>query len=483
MDTQISTAAPAIRAPRRRRWPWYVMSFVGLLLIILIAGYAYLYWTGARETESALTETDRLDPDWRLADLEAKREVLRPEENSALQVTKVYGLARHNARTWNNDFTLQFEKLEAPYELNELQIQMLREARADMQEALVEAGKLKDMPKGRFPMKWSADWITTNLNDQQNARRAFELLQHDAWVRAQTGDLDGAVESCRACMNGARSLGDEPILISFLIRVAGDHGALQALERVLAQGRPSDTALAPMQALIEQEIIDVQKQWTNAMRGERGGQQHLMQAIADGKIGISRLGGLGGNAGLGDKVTDFFPAVMTHGYPSLLRHMNQVVEATKLPLEQQRDRLLELEKEIPRASILARLMAPAVQKVGNAHLRDQAMLRSALVAVAAERFRIKNERWPESPAELVKAGLIAEAPVDPYDGAALRWRRFPDGMAAYGVGIDKTDDGGNINNRSDEKGFDVGLKVWDLPRRRQPARLPVPDENALPPGR
>lgn len=32
-------------------------------------------------------------------------------------------------------------------------------------------------------------------------------------------------------MNAARALGDEPLLISFLIRVAGDHLALHALER------------------------------------------------------------------------------------------------------------------------------------------------------------------------------------------------------------------------------------------------------------
>ena len=459
---------------RRRRWLRYVLGIVGVPLMLLGGAYWLLSWSASRETASVMAETDRLDPGWRLLDIEAAREVLTPEENSALQVSKIVAMGGIG-RTWRNDFATQFEKLEAPYQLNELQIEMLREAQQDMQEALTEARKLKDMPKGRFALKWSADWISTMLNDQQSARRVFELLQHDAWMRAQMGDLDGAVESCRACLNAARSLGDEPILISFLIRVAGSHMAIAALERTLAQGQPSEKALAAMQALIEQEIQDVQKHWVNALRGERGGQQHMMAAIGDGKFKFSHLGWGGGTPTAMDRLSEYAPVLVTQGYPSLLRHMNKVVDAANLPLDQQYEKMRELEKEIPRASLMARLLAPAVQKVTLANLRDQTLLRSALVAVAAERYRIQNkDRWPQTLADLVKAGLISEVPTDPGDGAQLRWRRFAEGMAAYGVGIDRTDDGGNINNsKSHETGVDLGIKLWDRPRRRQAARPPV----------
>lgn len=475
----LSAPAQTNAARRRRRWPRYVLAAVVLLLALPACMYWMIYWSASRETASIMAETDRIDPTWRLLDIEAERAVLQADENAAVQVGKVYSLAGRNARTWRNDFSIQFEKLESPYELNDLQIEMLREAQEGLQEALAEARKLKDMPKGRFAIKWSVDWISTTLSDQQNARRVFELLQHDAWMRAQMGDLDGAVESCRACLNAARAIGDEPWLISFYIRIAGSHMALQSLERTLAQGRPSEKALAPMQALIEQEIQDVHKHWISAMRGERGGQQHLMTAISDGKLKMSQFGGMvGGNPSWADRFADYAPALMTQGYPSLLRHMNKVVDAAKLPLEQQYDRMRELEKEIPQSSVLARLLAPAIQKVTMVNLRDQTLLRSALVAVAAERYRLRHERWPESLAELVKAGLIVESPTDPCDGAELRWRRFADGMAAYGVGIDRTDDGGKIDiHRAHENGYDVGIKLWDLPRRRQAPRPPVVEGN------
>jgi len=475
MQPDLVSAPPQANSrPRRRRWPKYVLGFLGLPLVLLACGYGFLYWSASRETASAVAETDRLDPRWRLADIDADREVLRDEDNSALQVSKVVAMAARNSRTWHNDFAVQFDKLEPPYQLNELQLEMLREAQEELQEALAEARKLKDMPKGRFALKWSADWISTNLNEQQKARRIFELLQHDAWLRAQAGDLDGAVESCRACLNAARSLGDEPILISFLIRVAGSHIALLTLERTLSQGRASDAALAPMQSLIEKEIQDVQKHWVNALRGERGGQQHLMQALDDGKFKLSQFGWGGGTPSVMDRVTDYAPVVLTQGYPSLLRHMNKVVEAAQLPFTQQYERMTELEKEIPQTSLLARLLAPAVQKVTIANLRDQTLLRSALIGVAAERFRMQKGRWPQSPEEIVKAGLVAEIPADPCDGANLRWRRFADGIVVYGVSLDRTDDGGNINvQRAHEKGVDVGIKLWDPMRRRQTARPPV----------
>src|SRR5439155_3936547 len=106
-------------------------------------------------------------------------------------------------------------------------------AYADSEEGLRETRKLKDMPKGRYPITFSADFITTLLPHQQNARRIFEVMQHDAWLRAHDGDLDTAVESCRAGMNAARSIGAEPTLISLLIRIAGDQVALASLGRTL----------------------------------------------------------------------------------------------------------------------------------------------------------------------------------------------------------------------------------------------------------
>lgn len=485
-----NTAASNVpSAMPRRRWPRYLLATALLMVIFVPGGYWCVKWWSEGQTEAAMAEVTRLDPGWRLDDIEAAREVLKPEENSALQVIKVYGLARQAGnRTGRPEFYEQFEKLAPPHELNAVQVELLRHAYAEIQEARVEARKLKDMPKGRFAIKYSPDFISTMLSNQQNARRVMEVLQHDVYLRAQAGDLDGALESCRAGLNTARSLGDEPLLITVLIRIAGDHIAVQALERTLAQGRqPGEPALRELQALLEQEIVDVEKHWINSLRGERAGHERVIRAINEGKLkGSGLFWGFGAPASPNAMawLVDLAPAIITREYPALLRHMNQCVEMSKLPLEQQRDRWRELEATIPKNSVLVRLLLPALDKVGMAHLRNQAMLRGALIAVAAERYRLKYERWPEAVADLVQTEFLKKAPADPFDGAAMRWRRWDEGMVAYSVGLDKADNGGHVDiARFLDPGVDVGVKLWDPDRRRQPPRPPVVKDDGLPPGR
>ena len=51
-----------------------------------------------------------------------------------------------------------------------------------------------------------------------------------------------------------RSIGDEPFLISQLVRIAIGTVAMKSTRRVLGQGEPSDAALARLQALVLDEL-------------------------------------------------------------------------------------------------------------------------------------------------------------------------------------------------------------------------------------
>lgn len=76
-------------------------------------------------------------------------------------------------------------------------------------------------------------------------------------------------------------------------------------------------------------------------------------------------------------------------------------------------------------------------------LETEARLRSALAAVAIERFRTRNKgRLPERLEELVPAFLWG-LPVDPFDGQTLKYNRIErSGYRVYSVGIDGDNDGG-----------------------------------------
>jgi type II secretory pathway pseudopilin PulG len=101
-------------------------------------------------------------------------------------------------------------------------------------------------------------------------------------------------------------------------------------------------------------------------------------------------------------------------------------------------------------------------------VRSQAQLRCAVAATALERYRLAHGRWPDSLAALVPE-FLREVPTDPYDGAPLRFRRLVDQVIVYSVGADGEDDGGNVTwLHPNTPGTDLGFRLWNVDRRRQP---------------
>ena len=101
--------------------------------------------------------------------------------------------------------------------------------------------------------------------------------------------------------------------------------------------------------------------------------------------------------------------------------------------------------------------------------RSQAVLRSAIAALAVERYRLEHERWPHSLSALVPQ-YLRQAPVDPHDGESLRYRRLDHGVVIYSVGPDQQDNGGNITSNSTAPGTDIGFRLWNVEKRRQPPK-------------
>jgi hypothetical protein len=471
----VTSSSPPARPVRRRRWLRYTLGLVTLLLLAAALGYFYMTWSFENELQAAIAETDALDPRWRLEDIEADRKAYSDDQNGALQTIAIAKLLGRNSVSIHPNYGDLFDNYPPERQLNSVQMEVIREAFDRIEEARIEAGKLKDLHGGRFAITYSPDFISTLMPNQQNARQSMDLLQHDAVFRAQNGDADGAMESCQALVNAGRALGDEPLLISYLIRVAGDTVTVNAVERVLAQGFPKPAPLADMQVRLKQERADAAHHWKQSMRGERAGHHQLAQVILSGKLRLSQLTGMiGPRRNPFEFFQDQFPVALARGYPSHLRYLNLVVETTKLPEPQQIDRMAELEKSIPAQSTFTRLLAPATAKIVRAHVRNQANLGAAEAALACERFRIEHKRWPETLDEVVKAKLLEDVPPDPFDGAPLRYRKLADGVAVYSIGFDKEDNAGKIERaRPDEPATDLGVRLWDAARRRQPALPPM----------
>jgi hypothetical protein len=176
---------------------------------------------------------------------------------------------------------------------------------------------------------------------------------------------------------------------------------------------------------------------------------------------------------------DTFPSTLLKYYPEYLRHMNRCVDIAKLPIHERAAKMQEWEADCKNTkNPVIKLLAPALSRVSTAECRNQAMLRSAMVALACERYRLKHKdkdnAWPAALDVLVKEKLLAAIPADPMDNQPIRYRRTKDGIVVYSIGLDMTDNQGNIDlERVHEPGVDIGFRLWDVRMRRQNPLPPV----------
>ncbi|MSQ96968.1 MAG: hypothetical protein EXR98_20775 [Gemmataceae bacterium] len=373
------------------------------------------------------------------------------------------------------NYELIFAKLPQTTQLNTQQTELIRGQLAKIGVGLDLARQLKDMPRGRFSVKFSDDAFSTLIPDHQNARQMAEWLQHDAYLLAQEEKCDEAALSCLAIINAGRAMEGELFLISDLIRIAMNSIAVDALERVLAQGTLKEETMQLLQPTLERESRN--NHWLAAIRGERAMHHHLFENIRAGKVKASWLGSMtkGGPPTPQDWLFDLFPSTLLKHYPDHLRHMNRCVEIAKVPIHERGAKLQEWEAEIKKTpNVLTKLLAPALAKVHMAESRSQSILRSAAAALACERYRLRHKDWPAALDVLVKEKLLDAVPLDPVDGQPLRYRRTKEGVVIYSIGVDKTDNQGHIDREHPiDPGVDIGFRLWDPRLRRQDARPPV----------
>lgn len=465
------------RRPRRQR----LAIAIGLVLVTVGVPTGFWFWStwaNERELAEALAETERLDPRWRFEDILADRKPIADEDNPAIVVGKVTALLRQGKFDAHEKNWERLDDLPSARRLNDPQIAVLREALTKHAEAVELGRTLKDFEsEGRFALTIDPDFIGILVEPVQRCRDVVCLLQGDAMLRAEDGDVVGALQSCRALLGAARAVGEEPFLIAALIRFAGEHRLVNALERTLAQGEPPVRELKDLQELVAKEIDATF--FLQAMRGERGLSDAWLGALRRGKVNASELlGRVGGGVSLQDRLVDAFPGTILRGQPELLRLMNQAVEAARLPPEKQ-GLAFELVDKAAHASG-APLVQRCIQDVQKRSLnsrRAQANLRCALVGIAAERYRIDRGQWPASLAELAKDGWIAAVPLDPFDGQPLRFTVVANGVLIYSVGFDGVDDGGRINrDYLAAPGTDLGFRLWNVEFRRPAPLPPQPDD-------
>jgi hypothetical protein len=468
-----------------------VLLFGGLILLFVATSIYFILTNIATGlAQEAVAETDQLAPEgWRLDQVEANRATMPDPENAALRAIAAYqqlppnflsGIqADRDAAGPYRGFDL-FEavgKLPPDQRPTTPMAEGLAAEVNSLDSSLAIARGLAGMNQGRNPIQYAPFVMNTLLPYTQNARSVVRALSLDAVNHSEHEQHDQAIEDVRAMMGAASSIGDEPFLISQLVRIAIVGVSIQSLERVLAQGEPSEAALAALQARFAAEA---EHPFTLVgLRGERAGWFDTTEKLASGALGFGALIGGGGPN---------IPAQPQRPWPHerAFAHVNQAVglkllnQAMEIATEPIADRSADWdawEQEIvrlrsepfPQRHALATLLLPAVAPSHQAELRIKALLGVAQVMIAMERFRLAHGRWPKDLQEIPKL-ILPEIPIDPFSGLPIVVAPNDSGWVVYSTGPDGENDGGRLDPRfrPQERHTDWGYRLFRTASRRQP---------------
>ena len=472
-----------VRPPRWRPWERRAALTLAVLLGLWAALTAWRWHKTGALLRQDLADLDRTEPGWRWHDLEAARADLPDEENSALRVLAAGELLPPG---WPNPEVPSLEGVPPNEQLGAETYALLRAELDKVGPALREARKLADMPAGRFPITYDRNSLPTSLSQSQPVPPVHVLLRYAVWADAQAGDLHAAAASCRALINAARAVGDEPFAYSQFRRLFDVSRAGDDLTRGLAQGEPGPDDLRELQELLEDE--DRHPGWLIALRGERALLHELLTGLEGGAIDLDIYGRLPWS----QRCKMYFRDDLRTDHRRLFPWTARLLAIARLSPRQRARAMDQFDREMHVTPCRRRggggllcmngfCLAPARSSVSELIVLEeqfcahQARLRCLIAALAAERYRRAHGRWPETLDRLTPEWLGA-VPLDPFDGLPLRSARLADGLVIYSVGFDGKDDGGRLAAHwASVLDGDLGFRLWDVPQRRRPSQPRAPE--------
>ena len=317
------------------------------------------------------------------------------------------------------------------------------EANSEALEILHEAAQLTD---SRYPIDLTRGPATL-LPHLANVKESARLLQLDAVLHSSNQDGAAAVRSLQTGFALARSLRNEPLLISELVRIASVTLLLQAMERVTNEQILTEKELVSLSASIRQCEEDGWTAMQRAFIGERAGGVSTFQLSAQ---HLEQLGsGLSGSSSVDTWEEMLFVFAFStrrvvgmhdRDLAFFLESMGQLEEiaAPDYPrlLEGAEKTDAKIESEVSRHPIkymISRMLLPALTKASIKEATLASRLRCAEMALAIERHRLKHGGALPSMKDLVPA-LLPSVPKDPVDHQPLQYEALrPKGYRIVGA--------------------------------------------------
>jgi hypothetical protein len=491
-----SPVSPAPKASRLRRlWRWsrkWGKRVLLLLLVttsLLVIAYEIYRPFAYRASDKALaevrTELDASEPDWQYEQIEAayNTKLPPPDKNSyelLAKFPKVHPRPPDQRLAVNPiEVNLFTQSLNEPLtnELPSADIRKFVDAVAvDVAASDPTIRALARSPVGGAPLIDVSNPFDPVWDNPGNLRGIGKDLELASVATAACGDHAATAIYAHAALNAGRAIGAMPRMRAQIIRKGEAIRATRIVGRMLAWGEP-ETGLEELQREL---LAEADVEWLEAaLKGERAVLARVPDRLTSENEEDLLFSHLQPEKPRTVKIEDRMRIYLARPYRTLcqaqeLRELTRAIALCNQPPHERLKALYALSAENRRGdapTMFHRFWESALyvpyQIAATSDCRSRAILRTTAVAIACERFRRANRRWPASLAEIPKT-ILAAIPLDPFDGQPLRYKRLEVGAVVYSVGRNLRDDGGNLAEKEYGVPLDLGTRLWNPELRGLP---------------
>lgn len=462
-----------------------VVLVLAVLFVVALGGaLVYDHW-GQAELNQVVAEARADGQPLTLRDIEQMRPPCPEEQNGALIIVALTAQLESIAKDQQVRMLPTFS--EADKKLAEQPLGQPWPAAVDDQVTaqlarfpaeLAQIDRLREFGHGQFPfpykrnpatgLSWPSD---AAFSTNKAIETAVRLKTLDVMRQAMHGQTATLADDMAVLFSFSRILKDEPMLMASLIGAAADAAAVTALEEICAHNILTAEQLSAVTELLS--AADARNLLLAGSNGERALRFEWANVS-----GLS-VSDTGRSPPIVSRVLWSVPGArgwMLRFQSATVSTQNRFVAAAMHPENTMVEYRRIVGKRPDQAERMDRLQAAAYisDRAFELNASSKAVVRSALVALVAERYRLDKGAFPPTSDGLVP-GYIGAIPRDPYDGQPLRYRLTEQGAVVYAIGENMVDDGGQARPSADRRGPDTGFTLLEPGlRRRASSTQPSP---------
>ncbi len=349
-------------------------------------------------------------------------------------------------------------------------------------ERLAQLRSAAERPDARFGINYE-DGFGALLPHLTKLKRIMQFLQLRATAELAAGASNAALEDILLGLRINRAIESEPILVSHLVAIAAFHISLTPIWEGLADHRWNDEQLTALERELSRH--DFLANYHRAMAGERYSAiwtidylKHTANPSEIFELTATDASTPSFDRALGKISFKLTPSGWFEQNKAAIGRMHLRYLHPQVDTQQRLvspDKFKATSQALNTMSrspydLFTALLLPALDKASKKFAIAQSYLDLARVAIALERYRLANGSYPTSLTALAPK-YLPEIPHDIINGNPLNYSRRDDSFVLYSVGLNQTDDGGQVGLRHGKKETDTvvdhdqGDWVWAIPSK------------------